>query len=1120
MTVEVFWGEEPSVRSEVQFLDQLKADLTSCGTSAIILANFFTHRSSRQIDFLVVTDNHVSHVELKNYTAPLVGHTNGPWSSRRPDGSLEIIDRQNPYTQAQECKLALSDDMHALSVQDSSIPSPSQGRKFYTQIDSVVCIFPRLADGSQVPDDFKVKTLGYADFLSFLTRPGVHPQWNRHHWAVFIRMMALANATTSGQEIAANTAQQEIRDYSRRFKEFYGSRLHELVPLPLHLGATTVSSTQLVGMLQQARHVQLVGPSGCGKSHLAKHTALAMQTGDFVAVIVEAGMYEGRLLPLLNRSVGRFSTKSADELQRAAAINGQTVLLVVDGFNECPAPLRERLLGDLSAFCLRTPALTLITSQAEVALPEALAGALIGAGQLGETDRQAVLSSYGSPEILQLCEPFSTAYELSIASECAAELTAATRANLFDAFIRKRLSKTPSPAYTRDALRRLALVMDERFTTWLSVDDVWRIAEQFLAERSAPANVIDEVLSCSITTTQQGKFSFSHELLGRFLAAEALLLGHRDPAELVDELKKPRHQDLAAFVATLEGDVARVKQLLTGLAEPRLFAGALRGSFGAVAARVARSSALELLRSITSGMESTTFTIRNAYEVDVAGGYEVSASEHALLTAVGAVVVQGQFVQEVVALLDATDAACRRSADVQATRGTRPDVSTMVAAVQAGPSGTSTNVAARTLQEASERAHIDLRFRRHENTARISTEEIAALVADADLHSHGRLLLVCSMLSSVIGVEAAAQVPRILRLCWDSTAYHVQLKGLMTAQVFAAVVDGHPLHDEMVAVLDSIDTTNIDIMRSTMVVDAMNSYDMLESPVEVSHATAEIKAILQGDLTSEQCERAYGLVTAQFEDIVGEAYWTAIDALDPQQRTELYTIAALGAPPHGFWNDWLLRRLIDAEDRRTLPAFVLWATRLNMDTPYIQGVGSCYALAMEGSAQLMERPPQLKDCQGQDAEAWQCYGAIIFWLHRSELSRDDIAERCAPLWRRLATDLAPAAADALYWLSHPSVAVSSEGKPILPKLIGTFREELRNMLEWSLEHRQSLTSIFGHRGHGSPIRGRGGLADYIINTLGHVGNVSTVELLRTYADDSILGSTAIKSIRKLTEGQV
>lgn len=1119
MSVEVFWGAEPRERSEVQFLNQLKADLMSQGTSAIILANFLTYRSSRQIDFFVITDNHVCHVELKNYTEPLVGHINGPWSSRRTNGSLEIIDRQNPYVQAQECKLALSDDMHSLAALDSNIPAPSRG-KFFTQFNSVVCIFPRLADGSQVPSDYKVRTLGYEDFLTFLTRPGAHPQWNRSHWAAFIRMQQLADAMTGHQELAASTAQQVVRDYARRFREFYGSRLHELVPLPLDIDQSTVYSPRLAGLLQAARHVQLVGPSGCGKSHLAKHTALAMQDGDLVAVLVEAGMYDGRLSPLLNRSVGRFSTSTAAELLQAAAINGQAVLLVVDGFNECPDPLQERLLGDLSAFCLHTSALTLITSKATVSVPEALAGTIIDAGALGEADRKAVLSSYGSPDILQLCEPFSTAYELSIASECAAELAgAATRAGLFDAFIRKRLNKLSSAASVRETLRRLALVMNERLTTWLSVDDVWRIAEQFLAERSGPASVVDEVLNSSITTTQQGKFSFSHELLGRFLVAEALLLQHRDPQDLVDELKKPRHRDLAQLVVTLESDPKRVAQLLNGLAEWRLFVDALLGSCGPVADRFVRSSVLRLLRSITDGLGGTTFTIHKEYEVHISGGYQLSDTEHALLVAVGAMVIRGHFVQEVVALLDATDSACRRSAGFQAATGGRPSTSVMVSAILVGPFSVGTKTAARTLLEACEQARLDSEFRRHRNIARISEQQVATLLAGASSQSYGRLLLVCSMLSFPVSLEAAALGPQILRLCWDSGAYHVRLKGLMTVQHFAFVTDGHPLHDEIVAVLESFDSTNIDIMLSTMVIEVMNSYGMIESPVPASQVAVEIRDVLQGELTNEKCERAYGIITAQFDDVIGDSYSMAIDELDTQQRTDLFTIAALGAPPHGFWNDWLLRRLIDLADPRTLPAFERWATMLNRETPYIQGVGSCYALAMEGSAQLMQTPPQLTDYQIQDDEAWQCYGTMIFWLHRSGLSEDDIAKRCAPLWCRLTTDLAPAAADALYWFSQPDVAVAAEGKPILHKMISAFGDELRGMLEWSLQHYDSLTSLFGHRGQGSMTLGRGGLAGYIIDTLGYVGDADTIELLRIYIDDPTLGSAAIMSIRKLTEGR-
>ena len=92
-------------------------------------------------------------------------------------------------------------------------------------------------------------------------------------------------------------------------------------------------------------------------------------------------MYEGRLSTLLDRSVARFLTRTAEDLIRAASVNGQIVLLVVDGFNECSQLLQDRLIGDLSAFCRRTSAATLITSQAAVRVSDALEGVLAQVGR-------------------------------------------------------------------------------------------------------------------------------------------------------------------------------------------------------------------------------------------------------------------------------------------------------------------------------------------------------------------------------------------------------------------------------------------------------------------------------------------------------------------------------------------------------------------------------------------------------------------------------------------------------------------------------------------------------------------------------------------------------------------
>src|SRR5206468_5712095 len=143
----------------------LSADLVALGAPSLILANFFPPRNPHQIDFLVITPQGVCHVELKKLTAPVRGGINGPWWLLMPDGSRRRLDAKNPYRQASDGKFAISDEMHAFASNDLSIPSPVGGRKFYSLLESVVCIFPEMLPGSSVYQDHKVRVLGYRDFL-------------------------------------------------------------------------------------------------------------------------------------------------------------------------------------------------------------------------------------------------------------------------------------------------------------------------------------------------------------------------------------------------------------------------------------------------------------------------------------------------------------------------------------------------------------------------------------------------------------------------------------------------------------------------------------------------------------------------------------------------------------------------------------------------------------------------------------------------------------------------------------------------------------------------------------------------------------------------------------------
>jgi hypothetical protein len=1058
-------------------------------------------------------DGHVCHVELKNYEHALEGSPNGPWRSLRADGTIEVIDRQNPYHQALGCKMALSDDMASLAAREAGVPRPAGGRRFFTQFDSVVCVFPRLADSSEVPSDYKVQTLGYSEFFAFLTSPGRHPEWSPLHWETFIRDLGLVNAAGQSTEAGHQTAAGALAsEYRQRFDAFHRSGLHELVPLPvLHDGAA-VAPAGLSGVVEAAGHLQVIGPSGCGKSHLLKHSLLGMGE-PVLPIVVDAGMYEGRLSPLIDRSVARFTTSGTRGLLRAAAINGQRVLLAVDGFNECPERFREALAGDMSAFCLQTGARTIITTQARVPLPPGLTGAEAYYADLADTDRRAVLASYGAEGILPLCGPFTTPYELSIAAECAAELYGpVTRGALFTSFVRKRLSGTRTPAVVRDVLRQLALAMGHSLTTWLPLDEVWRVSEEHLARQSSPVAVIDEVLACSLTRTSQGRLSFTHEFLGRFLALEALRRDHPDPASLARELRLPRHADLVQLAAELETDRARLAVLLNGLADHRVYAAVLRGEVGLTAERTARDTASGLLAKVTGGLALTNFTIHGDFEATMTGGCELGEGDCAFIAAIGAVAADGQFTGEIGALLDSTDAACQRSADEQQRAGgRRPGPSLIVSAVL-NPSVVAPGrrwAAAHTLLGSARTGWPVGRMHRADTEPRSVVRVISALLDGATAQTYGRLFLLCYLLHAAGGLEAAALVPRVLRLCWASGAYHIRLESLAMTRSFALAVEGHAVREQIVDALSEIDTDHWGL--SSMLVEALDAYGLIESPYDEDLVRAQVSQVLDTPADKESRELAYSIVGNQFEDVVAAPYISVLGDLDPQQRGMLYVLASLGSPHYGFWNDWLLQQLTESRDPRALPAYERWTTALHTDTPNPQEAVRCYVLAVQGWAQLMPEPPELAGSGGDARAAWECYGAVIFWMHRPSITPAEICHQCAPHWQRLRTSLLHAAADPLYWLNGTSHFYYQDSSSLIAAITAAFPGEIRPILEWGIGHPNATASLFPHVWED---RGR-----TLIGLLATVGDTDSCELLRAYVDDPDLGAMAITAIKSLNDAR-
>ncbi|MBB2742901.1 UNVERIFIED_ORG: hypothetical protein FHR35_002723 [Microbispora rosea subsp. rosea] len=544
-------------------------------------------------------------------------------------------------------------------------------------------------------------------------------------------------------------------------------------------------------------------------------------------------------------------------------------------------------------------------------------------------------------------------------------------------------------------------------------------------------------------------------------------------------------------------------QLLAGLADSRLYMICLQGTAGVKAAQVTKSAARDLLRAVTQGMNGAHIYVHSQFELTATGGYELSGADRALLAAVGALVRYGYFLEEVIALLDATDEVCRRSTEARASdEQQKLPLSTIVSAALIGINSGNQKIAAAIILEACRVGRSDQIFPAAGGS--ISIDGFSVLLRDANCLSFGRLLLLCYLLQATDDYDLASLGPRLLQLTWESQVYHVQLEGLQAVQMLARRVEGSAVNAQIVDTLETMHTD--DVMISSQLIETLFAYGLIDSPGDVAYIQEQIADILQGVGTAEECQLAYGIVTSVFEDVIAPPYIEAIEALDSEQRMLLYVKAAIGAPSDGFWVDWLLKQLIEFSDRRALPAYERWGKQIDVDTPFVQQPFACYSMAMKGCALFLEEPPSLSECRTSEKLAWQYYGAIIFWMQRCKTDAEAISQ-CAPYWKKLRA-IIHAAVDPICWLSDPSVMDIPDGEPVIWRMARIFSSEVRHILEWGLQNQASITAA-ARTAHWDG-------ANRIVYILSGVGNSETVELLRQYVDDPSLGRSAVDAIRRLT----
>ncbi len=1111
--VEVFLGDEIDDVHERRFLNRLRTDLEQRAVRAHIYANFVAGRDQRQVDFLIRTAHRLVHAELKTVeqSVPLVAEVNGPWHQELPGQELRSLGRSY-HRQAHQTTYAISDDMHELAIQGEV---PAAKGKYYSHIDTVVCLVPDVPPHSRLTRYKHVDVVGYQALLDRLQTPGRPPEWTDQHWDAFQRKLGLYKPPTdSPGEADRRLSLEVLADYRRRFSDSHRAGLHHIVPIRARVEGEGDSGVGLdeadpAVILAEAVAAQRVavftGPSGGGKSHLSHHVALATAGRGGLPVWVRCAEYQpGKFSVALARAVAPFTAEEPLTLLQRAAATGSPAVVILDGLNECPPQARVELLEQLNALRLRIPAAAIITSTESVILADA-GGVVRLTAQLPQAEeRSALLASYGAVD-LPGAEAFRTPLELSLAALCAEDLPSdADRGDVFDAYIQRRC---PSET-TRAALRHLASEMDDQLRRSLTVAEARGVLQR--SDRFSP-DTVDDVLRSALLARSYGRVTFVHELFGRFLAAEQLVLESADNDALALALRDPRRGDLMEFVLGVEHDLDRRHGLLLSLADARLLRAAVMGQFGGITTDRVRADVAAALAEAQLDTANAVMTPELAHpESDLGDAYPVAwrvrrprtPTQQALLHTAGACLADGLFIPETAALLRATDEKCAEAMRQLREKGHRAAITATVQAAYAaltyGPDREATRLPASVILTTCHHERIN-RYSRPSSRATAVSMQAATGSTPRWGGLYATLLLV-----NPDSPADLALLPELLRTAWSAGGYHLRLEALTKVHDFARVVDD-TTRSQLRDVLDGCDTGG-DIMLNSALIEALAAYDLIEPINTADDIRRQITAVLREPENPVAWDTAQGIVGRLFEDesVVGP-YSEVIQELDDACALQLYVMAARSEQA-SFSHDWTMREIaerVDSSDRQALEVLRRAASTLNWEHFMAQEAVSVHLEGLRGLARCGDELPPPTATGGDLAHrTWRVVDELIFPLLRDEAPDPEQSSRH---WGELLDLCAPAAVDVLVHLRQHQTYEFGSAPTIYSRLVDTYRDEVRQLFEWGLVNRERLVTTLRA---GS----RDGLAAHVVAELGALGNANTAALLRDYVPDPVLGRLAVEAI--------
>lgn len=1084
--IEIYVGTAIEHASEREVLAALIEHLSSAGGWAAIFANI--HIGGRQLDFLVATDSLTLVVEAKHFSRRVRGKVNGLWQTHVSGSTWKNV--RNPYLQALGAMHALKDHLHASHGGNLGYPA------------TCVVVAPKLPVGSDVPpSDFKVSIIG-TDGLAAVTAMTSALLLSREKWAAFARELRLQRVQTMSAACNPKLMEQEalVSAYRSEFLRLYVPDIGALKPDSYMVGDHEFDASRVADCVaQKGEHLLLLGPSGCGKTLLAKKIAIHSLEQGHIPILLQAKYFAGKLGESIEREAVLLGAPSATVLISAARSTGSPLVLILDGYNECPAVEQLFLTRSLAAAVRRFDVRLVVSAQADLARSDLIEATHVIVREPGKALKAAIAGPSAGDRFDYLLESITSGLEADLVGRVGATLAdGSSRFALFDAYARQKLGHDAS-----DGVRFLAAVagqLVDRMSFSLSIRDFDRLA----ATERVPGDVLGRIVATGLLVRRSDKVSFRHELIFAAFAAESVVRRiNQDVEEVLRALDAPKYRSARSLILGAYDDDGFIVKVLARTTDADLLRAAFDGECGLAARHWTVAWCEQVIKKLTSEAAEVAFSLQGG-AWNGAGVCEDSASEwtpaeHALMATISYGVWRGSYLDQVLHAVGVMDQSLSRGFQMLKDEARQKKIALRSglfadAYVMLGRAGIS---------------HL-LRYTfSSDRVFRVSQSEVVGRLRAKweQPRTPGQTYLLLSLIRFAEDKEFVA--PYILPLLgeqWRYQPYHLQL-AILNFVHFARLSD-EKLRRQIIGALDALLPSAGPVM-SGIVIEALEHMGALEEEVNrhVDIVRTEVKQLLSGPIDKDKCGGAWGAYASQFDHPYSAAYCEVMQELVPDEKKRLLAMACRGADYAGLFVAPLIQELVKHNDRSVSPAIERWLELPEVESFMPQESVSVFVWAHIALGMLGTPLPARDGHEYSPAEAALiAFGELHYWIHRHDLEAGSLVRACAPALDELLRPDQLGAASALHMVTRSVQHQDVVRESVIRAFPGAMASVCRNALRLQ-DHQIGYFPHFVHD--------KRDVLRFSVNVIGSLGGIGDLPLLRSLSEDLDIGASAIEAIRQL-----